>query len=296
MPETKHGKQVLQEPFRKAAEDFGGASVLAYSNEDKAGVVFEYHCVNQAGWSIKDSRIHDTWELLGFIGGNPEDINDLGAEVSVCLGDEKEEHIITSATIVSVPPGLKHGPITVRQYIKPFVLLRISTTGEYEKRLQSQADSTGFFSMKGMKEGSPVTRDGKKYWMNIIQGPFYREAEPGWAGTSIWAHHNEYKNGTTLGYHCIKSTYQAPFPHSHNFHELLCFIGGNPEDVTDLGAEVSICLGDESEEHVFNTASIVSMPPGLKHCPLIVRKVTRPLVFLEVSMTKDFAAERPEEG
>ena len=82
--------------------------------------------------------------------------------------------------------------------------------------------------------------------------------------------------------------------HAHDFHELLCFIGGNPEDVTDLGAEVSICLGDEKEEHVFNTATIVSMPPDFKHCPLNVRNVTKPFVFLEVSMTRDFIAKRSE--
>jgi hypothetical protein len=215
----------------------------------------------------------------------------LGAEVSLCLGDEKEQHIITSPTIVSVPPGLKHGPITVTQYIKPFVLLRISTTSEYENQLSSEAVGTEIFSSKAMKEGSPVTGDKGKYWMNIIKGPFFVEAEPGWAGTSIWAHHNEYKNGTTLGYHCISSTYEVPFNHSHDFHELLCFIGGNPENITDLGAEVSICLGDEKEEHVFNTPAIVSMPPGLKHCPLHVKNVTRPLVFLEISMTRDFAAQ-----
>lgn len=292
MPETKYGKHVIREPFHKATEDFGNASILAFNNEDKAGVVYEYHCINQDGWAMKDSRVHDTWELLCFLGGNPRNIPDLGAEVSICLGDEREEHIITSATIVSIPPGLRHCPITVTQYYRPFVLLRISTTREYETKLQSQTGSVGVFGVKGMKEGSPVTKNGKKYWMNIVQGPFFIEAEPGWAGTSIWAHHNEYKNGTTLGYHCIDSTYEAPFTHSHNFHELLCFIGGNPENVTDLGAEVSICLGDEPEEHIFNTATIVSMPPGLKHCPLIVRNVTRPLVFLEVSMTKEFAAKR----
>jgi uncharacterized RmlC-like cupin family protein len=295
MPATKYGKHVIQGPFYQATEDFNSATIFKHTDDDKAGVVYEYHCINQADWSIKNSRVHDTWELLCFLGGNPENITDLGVEVAVCLGDKKEEHIITSATIVSIPPGLKHCPITVNKYRKPFVLLRILTTSEYEKSLQSPAGSVGVFDVKGMKEGSPVTMDGKKYWMNIIRGPFYVEAEPGWTGTSIWAHHNEYKNGTTLGYHCVNSTYQAPFTHSHNFHELLCFIGGNPEDVTDLGAEVSIRLGDELEEHVFNTATIVSMPPGLKHCPLIIRNVTRPLVFLEVSMTGEFAAKPNEE-
>lgn len=128
----------------------------------------------------------------------------------------------------------------------------------------------------------------KKYWRNIIRGPFYAAPEPGTTGTSIWAHHNEYRNGTTLGYHCINDNYEVLMTHSHDFHELLCFIGGNPENIDDLGAEVSICLGDELEEHIITSATIVSIPPGLKHCPLIVKKVTKPFVFLEISTTKEY--------
>ncbi|NLE08345.1 MAG: hypothetical protein GX631_03715 [Dehalococcoidales bacterium] len=128
----------------------------------------------------------------------------------------------------------------------------------------------------------------KKYWRNVVKGPFFKDTEPGMSGMSIFAHHNEYKNGTTLGYHCINSNYEALIPHSHDFHELLCFIGGNPEDINDLGAEVRICLGDEQEEHIITSAAIVSIPPGLKHCPLRVTKLTRPFVFLEVSTTAGY--------
>jgi hypothetical protein len=128
----------------------------------------------------------------------------------------------------------------------------------------------------------------KKYWRNVIRGPFYIDAEPGISDTSIFAHNDEYKSGTTLGYHCIKSNYEVPISHSHDFHELLCFIGGNPENINDLGAEISICLGDELEEHIITSATVVTIPPGLKHCPLVVKKVTRPFVFLEISSTKAY--------
>jgi hypothetical protein len=114
-------------------------------------------------------------------------------------------------------------------------------------------------------------------------------------GTSIFAHHNEYKNGTTLGYHCINTNYEVPESHSHDFHELLCFIGGNPENIDDLGAEISICLGDEEEEHIITSATIVSLPPGLKHCPLKVRKITKPFVFLEISTTTGYAHNMGDE-
>jgi len=87
----------------------------------------------------------------------------------------------------------------------------------------------------------------KKYWRNVIRGPFYNETEPRMTGTSIFAHHDEYGSGTTLGYHYINTNYAVLITHSHDFHELLCFIGGNPQNLNDLGAEISICLGDELE-------------------------------------------------
>ena len=139
------------------------------------------------------------------------------------------------------------------------------------------------------KEGPAGTR--KKYWRQIKRGPFYFEAEPGMTGTSVWAHHDEYGSGTTLGYHCIsRPGYAAEITHSHDNHELLCFLGGDPTDINDFGAEISICLGEELEEYIITSPTVVSIPPGLKHCPLVVRKCTKPIVFLEISTTGEYRA------
>lgn len=136
----------------------------------------------------------------------------------------------------------------------------------------------------------------KKYWRHIKRGPFYFEAEPGMTGTSIWAHHNEYGSGTTLGYHCISEPgYTVELTHSHDNHELLCFLGGDPTNINDFGAEISICLGEELEEHIIISPTIVSIPPGLKHCPLVVKKCTKPIVFLEISTTKEYKAMGADE-
>jgi hypothetical protein len=44
------------------------------------------------------------------------------------------------------------------------------------------------------------------------------------------------------------------------------------------------------EEHIITSPSIISIPPGLKHCPLVVRKCSKPIVFLEISTTKEYQA------
>jgi hypothetical protein len=131
----------------------------------------------------------------------------------------------------------------------------------------------------------------KKYWRHIKRGPFYFEPEPGMTGTSVWAHHDEYGSGTTLGYHCIsKPGYKVDRSHSHDFFEVLCFLGGDPTNINDFGAEISICLGEELEEHIITSPTIISLPPGLKHCPLVVKKCSKPIVFLEISSTKEYKA------
>gem|GEM_PF-2383065 len=294
MSETKYGKHIIREPFHKASEEFGGGTIFKHTDDENSGVIFEHHCINNPNWSIDESRSHDTHELLCFIGGNPKNIVDLGAEVRLCLGDNNEEHIINNVTVVSIPPGLKHGPITVKKLSRPFVLLRIINTREYQARLNAEAGEGEAFSQKRLREGNEVTKHGKKYWMNTIRGPLYIDYEPGWTGTSIWAHHNEYYNGTTLGYHCIVTPYDVRFSHAHNFHEMLSFLSGDPENIRELGADVSVCLGDELEKHTFNTPTIVSIPPGLKHCPMLVNNITKPVVFLEVSVTKEFRG-KPED-
>jgi hypothetical protein len=295
MAGTKYGKHIIQNPFYRADKEFGGATIFKHTDDDNAGVIYEYHCINNLNWSIDKSRAHDTHELLCFLGGNPQNIRDLGAEVRINLGDNNEEHIINDATVVSIPAGLKHGPIAINKYSRPFVLLRIINTRKYQDTLDAEAGEGEMFSTKTLREGHQYPKYGKKYWMNIVRGPLFIDYEPGWTGTSIWAHHDEYKSGMTLGYHCIISNYDVEHNHAHGFHELLCFLSGDPENPAELGADVSMCLGDELEEHTFNAPTIISMPPGLKHCPLHVKNVTRPVVFLEVSATRDFGAKPKEE-
>jgi len=126
-----------------------------------------------------------------------------------------------------------------------------------------------------------------KYGRYLIKGPF--KVIDHYTGTSIVAHENEYNANIAIGYHCLANTkFRAEKPHTHDFHELLCFIGGNPLDIKDFGAEIEISLGKELEKHVITSPTVVSIPPGLIHCPLIVKRVDKPVVFLEISLTPKF--------
>lgn len=63
--------------------------------------------------------------------------------------------------------------------------------------------------------------------------------------------------------------------HTHDFDEVITFFGTNPEDPHDLCGEVELWLGDE--KHILTKSCLVFVPKGLKHCPLIIRRVDRPI-------------------
>jgi hypothetical protein len=123
----------------------------------------------------------------------------------------------------------------------------------------------------------------KKYAKHVLTKKLIREI-PYYTGKSIVAHDGELNADCSIGYHCISRAMSFDDPHSHDFEEMLCFIGGDPTNILDLGAEIEFTLG--CEKHLITRPAVVSIPKGLTHCPIIIRKVRKPFVFLEVSLTR----------
>lgn len=71
--------------------------------------------------------------------------------------------------------------------------------------------------------------------------------------------------------------------HTHNFDEVITFFGTNPEDPHDLGGEIELWLGDE--KHLLTKSCLVFVPKGLKHCPLIIKRVDRPIFHFTAGPT-----------
>jgi hypothetical protein len=129
----------------------------------------------------------------------------------------------------------------------------------------------------------------KKYQKNVMSKELYFKFPRGYVGTSLLSHNGELNPNVCFGYHCINNTeYKHPEPHTHDFDELLGFVGGNPLDITDFPAEIHFCLGEEKEEHIITKPTMISIPAGLAHCPLTVTRCDKPIVMLEISLTRKF--------
>lgn len=76
--------------------------------------------------------------------------------------------------------------------------------------------------------------------------------------------------------------------HSHDYDEVLGFIGTNPDDLYDLGGEIELWLGEE--KHMLTKTCLVFIPGGLKHCPLRVRKIETPVLHFSSHSGKMYTA------
>jgi hypothetical protein len=75
--------------------------------------------------------------------------------------------------------------------------------------------------------------------------------------------------------------------HIHDFPIVMSFIGADPQNIEDFDAEIEFYLGGEKQ--VITSTAIVSVPPGLAHCPLIFKRIGKPIVFLEVMLTDNYS-------
>jgi len=77
-------------------------------------------------------------------------------------------------------------------------------------------------------------------------------------------------------------------PHSHPFDEVWCFLGGDQSNIRDFGAEVELYLGEEGEKHIITYTCVVEIPRGLVHCPLIFKRVDRPILFVNFPLAPSY--------
>jgi hypothetical protein len=98
-----------------------------------------------------------------------------------------------------------------------------------------------------------------------------------WATRILWMDDSVVKGA----FHINCSWYRKPNDthldegHTHDADEIIGLFGSNPEDPHDLGGEIEFWL--EDEKHIITRSCLIFVPAGMKHCPLIMRRIDRPI-------------------
>jgi hypothetical protein len=92
-----------------------------------------------------------------------------------------------------------------------------------------------------------------------------------------------------INWECInRPFYMIKKPHSHDFDEYLCFMGGNMLDIFDFQAEVELYLGEEKELNIITKPTIVYLPKGFVHCPLNFKRIDKPILFHKIFLAPKY--------
>jgi hypothetical protein len=70
-------------------------------------------------------------QIEAYFGGDPTNLNDIGTEIKIQLGKERETYKINTASIVYIPRGLEHGDIEYEEANRHFWLLNITLPPKY---------------------------------------------------------------------------------------------------------------------------------------------------------------------
>lgn len=127
-----------------------------------------------------------------------------------------------------------------------------------------------------------------KYGKYIMRGTAGKESMPG-VMPSVFGEPGDWAGiKHRMKWEYISKPVRLEEAHYHDFEEFLCFMGSNPRDKEDFGAEIEISMGKEGERQVINTPSVIVIPGGMAHSPINFKKVERPVIYCSIYMAQEY--------
>ena len=273
MTDSKYGKYVVTElktpdfpaEFVERYKEF--ANRILWMDDKVVEGAFQMNC----SWYLKPSthgaeaHKHDVDEIIGFFGNDPKDPYNLHGEIEIWLEDQK--FLITRTAMVFLPAGMNHCPLYIKRVDRPIFHFSTVTGSKY---IQQKMDET-------RKPGA----DYSKYVVTELKIPPEKEAiaeaYSKYATRILWLDENVVEGAfhmNTAWYLNAAATLEST-SHVHDTDEIIGFFGNDAAKPYDLGGEIEIWLEDEKQ--VITRSAMLFVPAGMKHCPLILKRVDRPI-------------------
>jgi hypothetical protein len=113
MSESKYGKYLMPidvKVMRQGEPPMVSFSAVPYGLDVSWGIIAPTQPVDEETRKrlFENPHKHPHPQFITYFGSNPYNMGEFDAEISVCLGEEREEHIINKPTAIYFPSGLVH--------------------------------------------------------------------------------------------------------------------------------------------------------------------------------------------
>jgi hypothetical protein len=304
MAKTKYDHLIATEPFWEHNSIYPPyKKMVLYTLEDQVNFSLRLTHV-ESPYQMETPHTHDFDEVFAWVPCT-DDLTKFDSEVELYLGEEQEKHAINKATVAHIPAGLVHAPILYKRVGTPFFFANCVLASKYtqvrtdekgermvtetppESELQKMAE------MRGADQGEYKGMAKTKYHHLIVTEPLYDSIYPPHK-KMLW-YTLEDKVNFSLTFTHVETPYQMETPHAHDFDEIFAFVPCT-NDLTKFDAEVELYLGEEGEKHVINKTTVVYIPAGLVHAPILYKKVGTPLFFVNYIFASKYTQVRKDEN
>jgi hypothetical protein len=79
---------------------------------------------------------------------------------------------------------------------------------------------------------------------------------------------------------------EIEIPHTHDFDEVIGFVGTDREHPRELGGEIELLMG--GEVLTLTKTCLIFVPKGVEHCPVTIKSVSTPVVMFEAANDPDY--------
>jgi hypothetical protein len=219
-------------------------------------------------------------EIVMHYGSNPVNPEELGGEIEFFASGQPLT--FNTNTALFVPQGIKHGPLIWKKFQKPHIEMAfIIGTGDLK-------EGWGGSGAHEQKEGLPQKTDDIDYEKYLVRKPIHeanglkikgrRSPLMTYMSNALVPRCNIY-----IGFNWIWDIPdQNPYTleHSHDYAEILLFVGSDHNNPEDLGGEIEVYVG--GQPLTFNTTSALFIPKGMRHGPLTWKVVNKPHIEMAI--------------
>jgi len=276
MADTKYGDYVKQLAFTPGRGGANAKELVFVSGEDMGGFDFNFiiGVYDQTGdWAPgAGAHNHPFDELLLFFGYDDNDMSYLGSDMELSLGKEWEPHKFSVPTVGVAPRGFPHCPLVTEKVYKPFGHFHLALSDTYSGDRVAQEGET----------------DGNKY-SHLMKPMVIKQGVGGADAVQFVEMSGDELEGLNINFAMGLFNQAGRWDpghgaHMHPYDEAYVFFGHNTDDLSYFGAEITMEIGNEHEKHTFDKPTVVAIPRGVPHGPIICNKVDRPYSVMKVGL------------
>ncbi|MBN1905109.1 MAG: hypothetical protein JW927_08435 [Deltaproteobacteria bacterium] len=299
---NNYKRYMVTNPLREAGKGvkWRSAPVMTYMSNDLVAGCNKYIDIS---WikGMPDPNPHvvefacNYDRVIFYVGSDPFNLEELGAEICYYLGGQEIRLNTTSA--IYIKKGVKHGPAIWNSFTRPHLEISIIMGPEKNDRAW-----IGPGQKKNSQEITPQKNDDADYERYVVKKPFILQ------GTEVTdamespaqiymssALIPESKLYVDFGWIPGMPGLNPPIPdHSHDYEEVVLLVGNDPNNPEVLGAELEFCINDEPL--TFDTTTAIYAPKSLKHGPLTWKRFERPHLLMPIVFGTGSIAEAAPAG